>query len=243
MFPTWDLPGVSLSYDDAVGGFDQFNPFQQFGLSPFEQLGTYGTGSSDVWNSPAADPTDPGAWNQGASYAWTPTDIAGIGLQFGTDPGSGGFMSDGAQAYIPYETSNVTFSPGSDAGNYDVGDFGSSYDYGSDYYAGNYDVGDFSSSYDYGYSFGGEFDFGGFFPVVLDLDGSGIEITPFASSNMFFDMAGDGRQHRTAWAGAGDGVLVLDVGNDGQITQRNEVVFTDWDATGSRSGHRRVPRQ
>jgi hypothetical protein len=48
---------------------------------------------------------------------------------------------------------------------------------------------------------------------------------------MFFDMAGDGRQHRTAWAGAGDGVLVVDVDGDGQITQRNEVVFTDWDAT------------
>jgi len=37
--------------------------------------------------------------------------------------------------------------------------------------------------------------------------------------------------HRTAWAGAGDGVLVLDLGGDGLITQRNEVVFTDWDAT------------
>src|SRR5205807_2160008 len=48
---------------------------------------------------------------------------------------------------------------------------------------------------------------------------------------MFFDMAGDGWQHRTAWAGAGDGVLVLDLAGNGQITQRNQIVFTDWDPT------------
>lgn len=73
--------------------------------------------------------------------------------------------------------------------------------------------------------------YGGVFPVVLDLDGDGIEITPLGSSNMFFDMGGDGRQHRTAWAGAGDGVLVFDADGDGTISERNEVVFTDWDPT------------
>jgi hypothetical protein len=65
--------------------------------------------------------------------------------------------------------------------------------------------------------------------VVLDLAGNGIKITPLSSSNMFFDMAGDGYQHRTAWAGAGNGVLVLDLAGTGLITQRNQVVFTDWD--------------
>ena len=68
-------------------------------------------------------------------------------------------------------------------------------------------------------------------PVVLDLTGNGIKITPLSSSNTYFDMAGDGYQHRTAWAGAGNGVLVLDLVGDGQITQRNQVVFTDWDPT------------
>ena len=53
--------------------------------------------------------------------------------------------------------------------------------------------------------------------------------TPLASSAMTFDMVGDGYQHRTAWAGAGNGVLVLDTRGDGQITERNQVVFTDWD--------------
>lgn len=36
-------------------------------------------------------------------------------------------------------------------------------------------------------------------------------------------MAGNGRKHRTAWAGPGDGVLVRD--------QKNEIDFTSWDVT------------
>ncbi|MEO9227543.1 MAG: hypothetical protein ABI216_01140, partial [Devosia sp.] len=71
--------------------------------------------------------------------------------------------------------------------------------------------------------------FGMVTPVALDLDGNGISINPLASSNTFFDMAGDGLQHRTSWAGAGDGVLVRDAGNDGVINQKNEVDFTSWD--------------
>ncbi len=69
------------------------------------------------------------------------------------------------------------------------------------------------------------------YPIVLDLAGTGIRITARSESNTFFDMAGDGYQHRTAWAGAGNGVLVLDLAGNGQITQRNQVVFTDWDPT------------
>ena len=67
--------------------------------------------------------------------------------------------------------------------------------------------------------------------MLLDLNGDGLNITPLSSSNIFYDMAGDGYQHRSAWAGAGDGVLVLDTDGNGQITQRNQVVFTDWDPT------------
>ena len=69
----------------------------------------------------------------------------------------------------------------------------------------------------------------GFAPIVLDLDGDGVDIIPLTASNQYFDMAGDGYQHRTAWADRGDGVLVLDTQGDGKITERNEVVFTDWD--------------
>jgi hypothetical protein len=68
-------------------------------------------------------------------------------------------------------------------------------------------------------------------PVLLDLDGNGVQITQLSQSNQFFDTAGDGYQHRTAWAGVGDAVLAFDAQNDGKIDQKNEIVFTEWDKT------------
>jgi len=90
------------------------------------------------------------------------------------------------------------------------------------------DYGDFSQGYDWGgWS---DFDWSSFdLPVVLDLDGNGISITQRTSSNIFFDLAGDGYQHRTAWAAAGDGVLALDVDGDGLINKREEIAFSSWD--------------
>ncbi|WP_400771523.1 beta strand repeat-containing protein [Methylosinus sporium] len=70
-------------------------------------------------------------------------------------------------------------------------------------------------------------------PVVVDLDGNGIKITPYSSSNVFYDTAADGYQHRTAWAAAGDAILAIDANNDGNIDQTNEIVFTQWDPTAS----------
>jgi len=74
--------------------------------------------------------------------------------------------------------------------------------------------------------------FGGFggsgYPVVLDLAGTGIKVTPLSSSNMFVDMANNGFVQRTAWAGAGEGVLVYDP-SGGPITQANQFEFTLWD--------------
>ncbi|PWB79309.1 MAG: hypothetical protein C3F11_21210, partial [Methylocystaceae bacterium] len=64
---------------------------------------------------------------------------------------------------------------------------------------------------------------------MLDLSGRGIDVTQLSSSNTFFDLAGDGYQYRTAWAGAGNAVLAFDANSDGQIDQRNEIVFTEWD--------------
>ncbi len=53
-------------------------------------------------------------------------------------------------------------------------------------------------------------------PVLLDLDGNGISVDPLNASNQFLDLDGDGFLTRTAWAGKGDGVLVLDA--DGSKT-------------------------
>ena len=69
------------------------------------------------------------------------------------------------------------------------------------------------------------------YPLVLDLSGKGIKITPLTSSNQFFNMTNDGYQHRTAWAGAGNGVLVLDLSNTGKIDSPRQFEFTAWDPT------------
>ena len=66
-------------------------------------------------------------------------------------------------------------------------------------------------------------------PIVLDLVGNGIKITPLTSSNHWLDAAGDGHQHRTAWAGAGNAVLFLDPNGLNRIAQNNQYIFTEWD--------------
>ncbi|WP_137929665.1 beta strand repeat-containing protein [Mesorhizobium comanense] len=66
-------------------------------------------------------------------------------------------------------------------------------------------------------------------PILLDLSGKGLSVNSLSSSSQFLDLKGDGYQHRTAWAGAGNGVLVLDLYGDGQIHQQNQFAFTAWD--------------
>ena len=83
--------------------------------------------------------------------------------------------------------------------------------------------------------YGGFSDYSGFsdYPVVLDLTGQGINITPLGSSNTFVDMAGDGYQHRTAWAGVGNGVLMLDLNGTGDVDSPRAFNFTSWDPSAS----------
>ncbi|BCG73341.1 hypothetical protein MesoLj113a_44990 [Mesorhizobium sp. 113-1-2] len=68
-------------------------------------------------------------------------------------------------------------------------------------------------------------------PVILNLDGKGLKVTSLSSSTQFVDTDGSSYQHRTAWAGAGNGVLVLDLYGDGQIHQKNQFAFTEWDSS------------
>ncbi|WP_298355284.1 DUF4214 domain-containing protein [Rhodoblastus sp.] len=106
------------------------------------------------------------------------------------------------------------------------GSFGGGYaSYGGGYgsYGGGY--GSFGFG---GGSFGGGSFGGGGYPVVLDLAGKGIKVTPLSSSNMFFATASNGKAQRTAWAGAGNGVLVYDP-SGGPITSASQFEFTLWD--------------
>ncbi|MFN3748267.1 MAG: cadherin domain-containing protein, partial [Sphingorhabdus sp.] len=62
-------------------------------------------------------------------------------------------------------------------------------------------------------------------PVILDLDGDGLDIRSRKKSKAMFDMDGDGRADDTGWVGKGDGMLVIDRNRDGRITRASELSF------------------
>jgi hypothetical protein len=53
-------------------------------------------------------------------------------------------------------------------------------------------------------------------PIILDLDGDGLETVGLAS-NVYFDFDGDGVLTKTGWAGANDALLVWDRNGNGRI--------------------------
>lgn len=63
-------------------------------------------------------------------------------------------------------------------------------------------------------------------PVVLDLDGDGVELNYQATTS--FDWDNDGFKESTGWVGRDDGMLVIDLDNDGKITQSKELALSEW---------------
>jgi len=59
-------------------------------------------------------------------------------------------------------------------------------------------------------------------PLVLDLDGDGIETTTLAAG-VAFDHLADGHAEQTAWVTGGDGLLVKDINLDGFINNGREL--------------------
>ena len=66
-------------------------------------------------------------------------------------------------------------------------------------------------------------------PILLDLDGDGLETVGLAS-NVYFDHDGDGVLTRTGWAGRDDALLVWDRNGNGFIDTGAELFgdFTVW---------------
>ena len=61
-------------------------------------------------------------------------------------------------------------------------------------------------------------------PIVLDLDGDGAEFLS-RSAGVTFDYQGDGSPESTAWVGADDGLLAIDLNSDGTVNNGSEIVF------------------
>jgi Ca2+-binding RTX toxin-like protein len=74
-------------------------------------------------------------------------------------------------------------------------------------------------------------------PIILDLDGDGIEIEVLG--HVSFDVDGDGFLEQTSWVSSDDAFLVIDLNSDGTrgdgdglIDQSNEIGFSLWGADG-----------
>ena len=65
-------------------------------------------------------------------------------------------------------------------------------------------------------------------PIVLDLDGDGLELVALEESTAFYDLNGDGYRERAAWASADDGFLAYDKDGDGAITDHDELSFVSY---------------
>ena len=59
-------------------------------------------------------------------------------------------------------------------------------------------------------------------PLVIDLDRDGVEVVDI-SANITFDMTNDGVADQTSWVGADDGLLAIDINNDGTINNQSEL--------------------
>ena len=69
-------------------------------------------------------------------------------------------------------------------------------------------------------------------PLVLDLDGDGLELIPLSyNDDQRFDMDGDGYAEPTGWVGSDDGFLVHDANANGEIDGISEL-FGDANTSG-----------
>jgi len=60
-------------------------------------------------------------------------------------------------------------------------------------------------------------------PLVLDLDGDGIELTTLSSFSPQFYLNSDGFAERTGWVSSDDGMLAIDLNNNGKIDNGSEL--------------------
>ncbi len=65
-------------------------------------------------------------------------------------------------------------------------------------------------------------------PVVLDLDGDGVELVRLNDSPAYYDIFDDDYYYQMGWVSADDGFLAFDIGRDGVIEAHNELSFVSY---------------
>lgn len=60
-------------------------------------------------------------------------------------------------------------------------------------------------------------------PLVLDLNGNGVELTSLEESSTFFDLDSNGMAEKTGWVTGGDALLAMDLDGDGMIGSGREL--------------------
>jgi hypothetical protein len=62
-------------------------------------------------------------------------------------------------------------------------------------------------------------------PIVIDLDGDGIELVSVEESRVLLDIDGDPGLERVGWASSDDGVLIYDLDGSGDFSHLREAMF------------------
>ncbi|NCS03658.1 MAG: hypothetical protein GPJ06_16725, partial [Microcystis aeruginosa G13-11] len=73
-------------------------------------------------------------------------------------------------------------------------------------------------------------------PLVIDLAGNGLEVNNVKTSNIFFDIDGDGYAENTAWVSPEDGILTIDLNGDGTINNITEIFSENYGDGTAKSG-------